>query len=172
MTRLLQAIQFKVLGFTLGEKKRRAPRARTGKRAETCEVPSEEPRKRAGTTSWRTPPEQTPGPRSDTRHLITPPLRSPGPKEPEIRIEIRWCSSPCGVEGNEKADEQAKQAADEPDARGVEWQRYMDRCGRRSAPPCSLTHINRNCSEAKWTDASKWVMHGTTRQNKQQQIPA
>jgi len=25
------------------------------------------------------------------------------------------------------------------------------------APPCSLAHIKRKCSEAKWTDASKWV---------------
>jgi len=52
------------------EGERRAPRARSGKCAETCEALSEEPRKRAGTTSWRTPPEQTPGPRPDTRHLV------------------------------------------------------------------------------------------------------
>jgi len=78
-------------------------------------------------------------------------------KEPEIRIEIQWCPSHCGVEGNEKAGEWAKQAVDEPEARGVEWHRYMDRCGRKSAPTCSLAHIKRKCSEAKWTDASKWV---------------
>ena len=42
-------------------------------------------------------------------------------KEPGTRTEIRWSPSHCGVEGNEKADEWAKQAADEPDARGVEW---------------------------------------------------
>jgi len=41
--------------------------------------------------------------------------------------------------------------------RGVEWQRYIDRCGRKSAPTCSLAHIKRKCSEAKWADASKWV---------------
>jgi len=100
VTRLLQAIQFKVLGFTLGEKKRRAPRARTGKRAETCEEPSEEPRKRAGTTSWRTPPEQTSGPRSDTRHLITPPLRSPGPKRSGSKYD--GASAPAGSKATRK----------------------------------------------------------------------
>ena len=56
-------------------------------------------------------------------------------KELEIRTEIRWCPSHCGVEGNEKADEwaeqAAEQAADEPDARGVEWNQYMDRSGRK-----------------------------------------
>jgi len=79
-------------------------------------------------------------------------------KEPGIRIEIRWCPSHCGVEGNEIADEWAKQAANEPDARGVEWHRYIryiGRCGRKSTPTCSLAHIKR--SEAKWADASKWV---------------
>jgi len=35
--------------------------------------------------------------------------------------------------------------------------RYMDRCGRENAPPCSLADIKPKCSEAKWTDASKWV---------------
>jgi len=37
-------------------------------------------------------------------------------KEPEISIEIRWCHSHCEIEGNEKADEWAKPAADEPDS--------------------------------------------------------
>jgi len=39
-----------------------------------------------------------------------------------------------GVEGNEITDGWAKQAAGEPDTRGVEWHRYIDRCGRKSAP--------------------------------------
>jgi len=45
---------------------------REGKRKEAkqmWEEPSEEPRQRAGTTSWRTPPEQTSVPRPDTWHL-------------------------------------------------------------------------------------------------------
>jgi len=66
---------------------------------------------------------------------------------------IRWYPSHCGVEGNEIADEWAKQAADEPDARGVEWHQYIDRCGTESAPTCSLAHIKRKCSEAKWVKA-------------------
>jgi len=47
-----------------------------------------------------------------------------------IRIEIRWCPAHWGVAGNEKADEWAKQAAEEPDARGVEWMGYTDRYGK------------------------------------------
>jgi len=35
---------------------------------------------------------------------------------PGTSIEIRWCLAHEGVEGNEKADEWAKLAADEPDA--------------------------------------------------------
>ena len=40
---------------------------------------------------------------------------------PGIIVEIRWCPAHKGVAGNEKADEWAKIAAEEPDARGVEW---------------------------------------------------
>jgi len=39
-------------------------------------------------------------------------------------IEIRWCPVRKGIAGNEKADEWAKMAAEEPDTRGVEWLRY------------------------------------------------
>jgi len=42
-------------------------------------------------------------------------------KEPNVRIEIRWCPSHQGIEGNQVADVWAKLAADEPDAPGVEW---------------------------------------------------
>jgi len=47
---------------------------------------------------------------------------------PGIVIEVRWCPAHKGVAGNEKADEWAKFAAEEPDARGVEWLEYSD-CG-------------------------------------------
>jgi ribonuclease HI len=40
---------------------------------------------------------------------------------PDVTIDIRWCPAHKGVPGNEKADEWAKLAADEPDSRGVEW---------------------------------------------------
>jgi len=42
-------------------------------------------------------------------------------KEPNAKIEIRWCPSHQGIEGNGIADEWAKLAADELDAHGVEW---------------------------------------------------
>ena len=61
---------------------------------------------------------------------------------PGIIIEIRWCPAHKGVPGNEKADEWAKLAAEEPDARGVEWLAYSDRAEARSMPlPRSLANI-------------------------------
>jgi len=42
-------------------------------------------------------------------------------KEPNTKIEIRWCPSHQGIEGNEVVDGWARLAADEPDAHGVEW---------------------------------------------------
>jgi len=38
---------------------------------------------------------------------------------PEVSVEIRWCPSHCGIEGNEKADEWAKQATEKPDSHSV-----------------------------------------------------
>jgi len=46
---------------------------------------------------------------------------------PGIIIEIRWCPVHKGIAGNEKADEWAKIAAEEPDTRMVEWLSYSDR---------------------------------------------
>jgi len=80
---------------------------------------------------------------------------------PDIVIEIRWCPAHEGVEGNEKADEWAKLAAEEPDARGVEgleWFTYWDRPEERSMPlPRSLANIKREITEKKWAEARKWA---------------
>ena len=43
-----------------------------------------------------------------------------------IIIEIRWRSAHKGIEGNEKADEWAKLAAEELDTHGVERLSYSD----------------------------------------------
>ena len=73
---------------------------------------------------------------------------------PGIIIEIRWCPAHKGVAGNEKADEWAKIAAEEPDARGVEWLSYSDRNEARAMPlPRSLAHLKREISEKKWAEA-------------------
>ena len=79
---------------------------------------------------------------------------------PGITIEIRWCPA-HGVEGNEKADEWVKLAAEEPDARGVEgleWLSYSDRPEARSMPlPRSLANIKREIAEKKWAEARQWA---------------
>jgi len=53
---------------------------------------------------------------------------------PDVTIEIRRCPAHKGT-GNEKADGRAKLAAEEPDARGVEWRGYPDRAEARTMPP-------------------------------------
>jgi len=62
--------------------------------------------------------------------------------------------------GNEKADEWAKIAAEEPDTRGVEWLNY-DYNGRsevRAMPlPRSLANLKREISEMKWVEARQWA---------------
>jgi len=63
-----------------------------------------------------------------------PTVRAPGQKahrlavegQAGIVIEIWWCPAHKGVAGNEKVNEWAKIAAEEPDTRGVEWLNYSD----------------------------------------------
>jgi len=72
---------------------------------------------------------------------------------PGITIEIRWCPAYKGVAGNEKADEWAKLAAEEPDARGVERLSYLDREEARTmAFPGSLANLKLEISK-KWVEA-------------------
>jgi len=78
--------------------------------------------------------------------------------KPGVRIEIRWCPSHRDVPGNEKADEWAELAADEPNAHGVEWLTYVDGRGARAMPlPRSLAHLKRKSSEKKWAEARQWA---------------
>jgi len=53
---------------------------------------------------------------------------------PGVIIEIRWCPAHKGVEGNEKADEWAEVAAEEPDTHGAEWLNCSDRTEARPMP--------------------------------------
>jgi len=86
---------------------------------------------------------------------------------PGIIIKIRWCPTHEGVEGNEKADEWAKLAAEEPDARGVEWLEwftYSDRPEERSMPlPRSLANIKWEITEKKWAEAREWAGDRTSK---------
>ena len=73
-------------------------------------------------------------------------------------IEIRWCPAHQGITGNEKADEWAKIAAEEPDTRGVEWLNYSDRTEVRATPlPRSIANRKRQISEKKWAEARQWA---------------
>ena len=77
---------------------------------------------------------------------------------PDITIEIRWLPAPKGVQRNEKAEEWANLAAEEPDARGVEWPSYTDRPGARAMPlRRSLTHLKQEITEKKWAEARQWA---------------
>jgi len=77
---------------------------------------------------------------------------------PGITIEIRWCPAHKGVAGNEKADEWAKIAAEEPDTHGVEWPNYSDRTEVRAMPlPRSLANLKREIPEKKWVEARQWA---------------
>jgi hypothetical protein len=81
-----------------------------------------------------------------------------------LTIEIRWCQAHKGVPGNEKADEWAKLAAEEPDARGVEWLSYTDRPGALATSlPRSLANLKREIGGKKWVEARRWAEGRTSR---------
>jgi len=85
---------------------------------------------------------------------------------PGIIIEIRWCPAHKGVSGNEKADECAKLAAEEPDAHSVEWLQ----AGARPMPlPRFLAHLKREISEKKWAEARRWA--GSRAEAKKYKMP-
>ena len=66
---------------------------------------------------------------------------------PGIVIEIRWCPAHEGIAGNEKADEWAKTAAEEPCARGGMVELLgpeLVRCNSQG-----LAHLKREISEKK-----------------------
>jgi len=90
------------------------------------------------------------------KHIAT--LRT---KEPNVKIDIRWCPSHQGIEGNEIADEWAKLAADEPDAHGVEWFSTTNPDGltsdRKFSLPRSLANVKRGFSEQKRIDTLSWA---------------
>ena len=83
---------------------------------------------------------------------------------PAITIEIRWCPAHKEIARNEKADEWAKIAAEEPDTRGVEWLNYSDRMEVRPMPlRRSLMNLKREISEEKWAEAWQWAKGQTSK---------
>jgi len=85
---------------------------------------------------------------------------------PDITVELQWCPAHKGVTGNEKA------AAEEPDARGVEWLRYLDRAEVRAMPlPMSRAPKAGDLREevggvgrkARWLGVPRGLPHGATR---------
>jgi hypothetical protein len=70
--------------------------------------------------------------------------------------------------GNDKADEWAKLAAEEPDARGVEWLQGGGACPMPL--PRSLAHFKQEISEKKWAEARLWAGGRTSK--KKYKMPA
>jgi ribonuclease HI len=97
---------------------------------------------------------EDPGPGQKYAILARQHIRALRRARPSITIEIRWCPAHKGVPGNEKADEWAKLAAEEPEARGVE---RLQRGARPAPLPRSLAHIKREISTKKWDEARQWA---------------
>jgi len=77
--------------------------------------------------------------------------------EPAVVIGLRWRPARKGVPGNDKADECAKLAVDNPDAHGVEFLGFGDRHRRRRLPSRTLAHLKRAITETKWEEAKAWA---------------
>ena len=107
------------------------------------------------------PPSSLPLPRSDheTRRLY---MRNAVTYQSDVFFTP--IAFAAGVASNEKADEWAKIAAEEPDARGVELLSYLGRVEARANPlPRSLAHLKREISEKKWAEARQWAGGRTTK---------
>jgi len=102
------------------------------------------------------------------RHIAS--LRT---KEPNVKIDIRWCPSHQGIEGNKIADEWAKLAADEPDAHGVEWFSTTTRTGRpaRGNSPCHDRMPTSSVAFRAEADRHPELGHKAARPHQEPEVP-